>query len=123
MKWARAGRPTCASASANASASAADALLREIPMSTEQAFLADIVAHPDDDGPRLIFADWLDEHGQADRAAFIRAQIERLRLKEGDDRQEELRRREGYLLLEEQEAWRQRLGSGKAELKLVRGFV
>jgi len=34
-------------------------------------------AEPDDDAPRLILADWLDEHGEAERAAFIRAQIAR----------------------------------------------
>jgi uncharacterized protein (TIGR02996 family) len=42
----------------------------------EQAFLADILEHPDDDTPRLIYADWLDEHGDADRAELIRVQCE-----------------------------------------------
>jgi uncharacterized protein (TIGR02996 family) len=37
-------------------------------------FLAAIAARPDDDLPRLIFADWLDEHGRGDRAEFIRLQ-------------------------------------------------
>jgi uncharacterized protein (TIGR02996 family) len=43
----------------------------------EQAFLSAILAQPDDDTPRLVFADWLDERGGADdraRAALIRAQ-------------------------------------------------
>jgi uncharacterized protein (TIGR02996 family) len=31
----------------------------------EQAFLADILEHPDDDTPRLVYADWLDEHAAA----------------------------------------------------------
>lgn len=35
-----------------------------------------IAAAPDDDLPRVVYADWLDEHGDAGRAAFIRAQIE-----------------------------------------------
>ena len=39
-----------------------------------EPFLAAIAARPDDDLPRLIFADWLDEHGDADRATFIRLQ-------------------------------------------------
>jgi uncharacterized protein (TIGR02996 family) len=47
---------------------------------TEAAFLADILAHPDDDAPRLIFADWLDENGGPDRASFIRVQCEMARL-------------------------------------------
>ena len=45
--------------------------------SDEQSFLAVIVANPDDDTPRLVFADWLDERGTDDdraRAALIRAQ-------------------------------------------------
>jgi uncharacterized protein (TIGR02996 family) len=45
-------------------------------MSPEEAFLADIIAHPDDDTPRLVYADWLDEHDQPDRAEFIRVQIQ-----------------------------------------------
>ena len=45
----------------------------------EEAFLEDIVAHPDDDAPRLVFADWLDDHGDADRAEFIRLQVSGVR--------------------------------------------
>lgn len=41
-----------------------------------EAFLADIIAHPADDTPRLIFADYLQEHGDEARAEFIRCQIE-----------------------------------------------
>jgi uncharacterized protein (TIGR02996 family) len=44
------------------------------------AFLRAIVAEPDEDLPRLAFADWLDEHGDAERAAFIRTQVELVRL-------------------------------------------
>jgi uncharacterized protein (TIGR02996 family) len=43
-------------------------------MTHVDAFLADIREHPDDDTPRLIFADWLDDAGHEGRAAFIRAQ-------------------------------------------------
>jgi uncharacterized protein (TIGR02996 family) len=39
------------------------------------AFLAVIVAEPDEDTPRLVAADFLEENGEADRAAFIRVQI------------------------------------------------
>ena len=37
-------------------------------------FIDDIRARPDDDLPRLICADWLEEQGEADRARFIRVQ-------------------------------------------------
>lgn len=42
----------------------------------EQAFLNTILAHPDADLPRLVYADWLEEIGQAERAEFIRLQCE-----------------------------------------------
>jgi uncharacterized protein (TIGR02996 family) len=38
------------------------------------AFLESIIETPDDDTPRLIFSDWLDEQGDHDRAEFIRLQ-------------------------------------------------
>jgi uncharacterized protein (TIGR02996 family) len=45
-------------------------------MSDRDALLAAICAEPDDDTPRLVFADWCDENDEPDRAAFIRAQVE-----------------------------------------------
>ncbi|HJZ56469.1 MAG TPA: TIGR02996 domain-containing protein [Gemmataceae bacterium] len=45
-------------------------------MDDESALLAAIAAHPDEDTPRLAYADWLDEHGFPIRAEFIRVQIE-----------------------------------------------
>jgi uncharacterized protein (TIGR02996 family) len=45
-------------------------------MSDRDALLAAILAHPDEDTPRLAFADWLDENGEdPPRAEFIRLQI------------------------------------------------
>src|SRR5207248_6623169 len=38
------------------------------------------VADPDDDTARLVAADFLEENGEADRAAFIRIQVELARL-------------------------------------------
>ena len=49
-------------------------------MIDEQALLSTIIADPDDDRPRLVYADWLEEHGQRDRARLIRVQIELARL-------------------------------------------
>ena len=45
-------------------------------MSDRDALLAAIRAQPDEDTPRLAFADYLDEFGEPDRAAFVRAQVE-----------------------------------------------
>lgn len=52
-------------------------------MSDLDALLAAIIAHPDEDTPRLAYADALDERGEsgdANHAAFIRTTIEYLRL-------------------------------------------
>ena len=43
-----------------------------MPPDDERDFFDSIRSTPDDDGPRLIFADWLDEHGESDRAEFVR---------------------------------------------------
>jgi uncharacterized protein (TIGR02996 family) len=45
-------------------------------MTQEETFLQAIIESPDDDAPRLIFADWLEENGQEARAELIRVQIE-----------------------------------------------
>ena len=45
-------------------------------MSDRDAFLAAICAQPDEDTPRLVFADYLEENDEASLAAFIRAQVE-----------------------------------------------
>jgi uncharacterized protein (TIGR02996 family) len=76
---------------------------------THQAFLEDILAHPDDDAPRLIFADWLEDEGDSDRAEFIRVQVERARLPEWDARQVRLRLREQELIKARGHEWKQDL--------------
>ncbi len=45
-------------------------------MSDHDALLLAILENPDDDAPRLVFADYVQESGDDDRAAFIRDQIE-----------------------------------------------
>lgn len=44
---------------------------------TRQAFLVAIRANPDADLPRLVFADWLDENGESERAGFVRLSMEK----------------------------------------------
>lgn len=45
-------------------------------MSERDGFLRCILENPADDVARLVFADWLDEHGEEERAEFIRVQVE-----------------------------------------------
>lgn len=42
----------------------------------ETALLRAIAAHPDDDTPRMVYADWLLENGHDARAEFMRLQLE-----------------------------------------------
>lgn len=48
------------------------------------SFLRDIIAHPECDDRRLIFADWLSDQGEDDRAEFIRCKIRAARAAPGD---------------------------------------
>src|SRR5262249_54353685 len=47
-------------------------------MNTKQdrAFLDAIIEDPEDDTPRLVYADWLDDQGEAERAELIRLQYD-----------------------------------------------
>lgn len=62
------------------------------------AFVAAIVAEPDEDTPRLVAADFLEENGDPARAAFIRLQVDLAQLETFGTgwtlRAEELRRKE-----------------------------
>lgn len=69
------------------------------------AFLAAIADRPDDDLPRLVYADWLDENGDPDRAEFIRTQIELANSPDHDPRRPGLRDRERELLRTHKDAW------------------
>jgi uncharacterized protein (TIGR02996 family) len=45
------------------------------PPPGHEPFLRAICQAPDDDAPRLVFADWLDENGDPERAEFIRLHV------------------------------------------------
>src|SRR5262249_34567872 len=66
-------------------------------MSDEAAFLAAIRATPGDDVPRLVYADWLQEHGRAGRAQVIRVQIELATSTPADERYCDLVERQAEL--------------------------
>jgi uncharacterized protein (TIGR02996 family) len=86
-----------------------------------EALYETILAAPADDLPRLVYADWLEEHGDAERAEFIRVQIDLARLPPSDPRRPTLRRREHDLLDRHKPAWSiPRLRGGQ---NLIRGFV
>ena len=67
-------------------------------ISTERALLAAIRAQQSEDSPRLVYADWLDEQGDADRAEFIRVQCALAILDLPRKAMSQLRHREQVLL-------------------------
>ncbi|MEO2088340.1 MAG: TIGR02996 domain-containing protein [Gemmataceae bacterium] len=73
---------------------------------TGQTLTAAVIASPDDDLPRLVYADWCDENGHPERAEFIRVQCALAR-PDGlpADRLADLRIREQTLLEVHGESW------------------
>jgi uncharacterized protein (TIGR02996 family) len=89
-------------------------------MARDEAFLQAIIENPDDDTSRLVYADWLDEQGQPDRAEFIRLQV---RLSGGAVRgADRLRRRERKLLLAHEKEWAAPLHGMVRRAGFRRGF-
>ncbi len=87
------------------------------------AFLRAIRAAPDDDLPRLVFADYLDETGDPARAEFIRVQCELAQLPDHDPRRRDLEDREHDLLSEHEPGWLNGLPGYVQEWDWRHGFV
>jgi uncharacterized protein (TIGR02996 family) len=92
-------------------------------MSSGDAFLHAILAAPDDDAPRFIYADWLDEHGEPGRAELIRVQCELARLDASDPRRWELEDRESALLAARGAEWAGPVRELVGGWRFRRGFV
>src|SRR5450432_1685581 len=89
-----------------------------------QPFLAAILDRPAEDGPRLVYADWLEEQGDADRAEFIRVQIELSCLSEDDPKRDRLFDRESSLLMRHGDEWQADIPEwARAECEFRRGLV
>jgi uncharacterized protein (TIGR02996 family) len=78
-------------------------------MTDGEALLAAVIDNPDDDAVRLVYADWLEDEGDRARAEFIRTQIEREGLAEGDPRWSVLKARETELLTWHAQDWQRHL--------------
>ena len=74
-------------------------------MTHDEAFLADILEHSEDDTPRLVYADWLQDSGQDDRATFIRLQVERSRCPDEGETARALRQQAEQLLRTHWSEW------------------
>jgi uncharacterized protein (TIGR02996 family) len=93
------------------------------------AFLQAICENPEDDATRLIYADWLEEHGDdqdAARAEFIRVQIECSRLPPDDPGRADLSRRQAHLLGSHRDTWLRQLPALRGVVwphRFWRGFI
>jgi uncharacterized protein (TIGR02996 family) len=84
--------------------------------------LSAVADDPDEDAPRLVLADWLEEHDDPARAEFIRVQCTLARLPEGDVRQQVLSERQDELLERHAADWRAGAPSGW-EVAFERGLL
>ncbi len=78
-------------------------------MTEEEAFLQAIRESPEENGLRLMHADWLEEYGDPKRAEFIRVQCELADLAPDTPGVRALRQREQALLLQHEDTWRAEL--------------
>ena len=98
-------------------------------VNTRQALIEEICASPEDDGPRLVFADWLEEHNYLARAEFIRIQCRLAELGPPSDFSTgepwcELQERQKVLMNGNRKLWARPLKQSRiAEFQFRRGFL
>jgi uncharacterized protein (TIGR02996 family) len=97
------------------------------PADLAEALFQAILAEPEEDTPRLVYADWLEEQGgpqEQARAEFIRVQIELAKSVDQGRRTKELRAREKVLWKDNREAWLLSLPEHlrKRNIRFHRGF-
>ena len=91
-------------------------------MNEHAAFIEEILDHPHDDGPRMIYADWLVEQGDP-RGEFIQLQCLRESLPKDDPQSRKLRTRELELLREHEDTWLGPVRDLAEKWEFRRGFV
>ncbi len=91
----------------------------------QEALYNTILNTPEDDAPRLVYSDWLEEHGEVERADFIRLQIKIARMTTDDPDYRDLRRQEQEMLLKNEITWTNELPSSQGIKweSFERGFV
>jgi uncharacterized protein (TIGR02996 family) len=91
-------------------------------MTDHDAFVQAIIQQPDDDVPRLVYADWLEERNDP-RGEFIRVQCELAKIPIDDPRWDALEQREWDLLRAHEEKWTADIKSLVSDWQFHRGFV
>jgi uncharacterized protein (TIGR02996 family) len=85
--------------------------------------LRSIQETPEDDAPRLVYADWLDDHSNPKRADFIRNQCRLERTPRDAPQWRELRSREAELLKRHKSEWLGPWDSRSNDATFRRGFL
>jgi uncharacterized protein (TIGR02996 family) len=96
-------------------------------MTEQDALLQAVCDAPEEDPPRLVYADWLEEHADPDYASFIRLQIQIARTpsesRKRDPERDELRARENAVRQRLKKRWKPLLGPLRASKRdFARGF-
>jgi uncharacterized protein (TIGR02996 family) len=92
-------------------------------MTQEIDLLRTIAREPDDDAPRLVYADWLDDNDRPERAEFIRGQVRLAGMVDDSPQRRELAFRCRQLLDAHEEEWNEQLPGLPLEWHWSRGFV
>jgi uncharacterized protein (TIGR02996 family) len=82
-----------------------------------------VLVAPEDDAPRLIYADWLDEHGRPERAEFVRVQCAMDRIPPKTARWQPLHDRAARLEREWRSEWAGAALKRVQNVEFRRGFV
>ena len=90
--------------------------------SNADEFIREIVHHPDDDAPRLVYADWLDERGD-ERGEFIRIQCRLESLGLRDPERPQLESRALRLVRRNSKGWAGKLRRHASRWEFRRGLV
>ncbi|MBY0457601.1 MAG: TIGR02996 domain-containing protein [Gemmataceae bacterium] len=92
-------------------------------MTDRDALLAAILAQPEEDTPRLMFADWLQENGEVDRGQFVRLQVEAGQAEGFSPQARALDAQARALLERHRAAWAPDLPDGVMTWQFARGFI
>jgi uncharacterized protein (TIGR02996 family) len=95
-------------------------------MTEREALLRAVCANPDEDTPRLVFADWLEENGEEARAEFIRLQCASARLPAASSARQHKENRIRFLLQQYDASWRGNLPHDPSHRwgeTFLRGFI
>src|SRR5579884_1433621 len=92
-------------------------------VSEHEGLLREVQARPDEDWPRLVYADWLEEHGDPDRAELIRVQCRLAAMSLWHPERRGLAVREYDLLARHSARWSAPLRGAVPRWWFRRGFV